>query len=155
MSLSDTRSDVRLAAGCLQPALTDLVELQAQAKQLHWSVVGPGFGVLHPALDAIAATAATQADGVAERMRALGGVPNGRTADVAASTTLVPVPMGEVAVGQAAAHVVRALGSTVAALVLARGGIEALDATSVDVLNAAILTLEKHAWLIAAEGYGA
>lgn len=153
MSLTDTRPAVRLAADCLQPALTDLIELQAQAKQLHWCVTGPGFGVLHPLLDAIAGEAAAHADELAERMRALGGVPDGRTANVAAATTLAPAPADLVPTARAATHVTGAVRATVAALVAARTAAETADPAGVDLLNAAILGLEKQAWLVAAEGY--
>ncbi|WP_243058270.1 Dps family protein [Nocardioides sp. SR21] len=153
MTLLDTPSDLRRAAACLQPVLTDLLELQAQAKQLHWCVVGPGFASLHATLDAVAGEAAARADELAERMRALGGVPNGRTADVAAGTTLAPAPSGEVPVDVAAAHVVRGIRRAVAAVQAAREEVERLDPASVDLLNGAILAVEKVAWLVAAEGY--
>ncbi|TCN39666.1 ferritin-like protein [Kribbella orskensis] len=79
----------------LQRVLNDLIELQLQGKQAHWNVVGANFRDLHLQLDEIVDEARTAADTFAERMRALGAVPDGRSDTVAAGTSLPAFPAGE------------------------------------------------------------
>src|SRR5690606_9570567 len=74
----------------------DLIELQLQAKQAHWSVVGRNFRDLHLQLDEIIASTRAFADTVAERLRALHAVPDGGSATVSTTTSLPPYPSGEV-----------------------------------------------------------
>ena len=63
----------------LQTVLVDLIELHLQAKQAHWNVVGMNFRDLHLQLDSIVDTAREASDTIAERMRALDAVPDGRS----------------------------------------------------------------------------
>lgn len=134
----------------LQHALEDLVELYLQTKQLHWTVVGPGFRSLHESLDVLAAEALLRTDELAERMRALGGMPNIRTADLASSTRLEPAPAGEPTVAQAIAH----LDACLRRVVLTFEEVcEVVDPPTVDILHATMLALDKHAWLLRAEAF--
>ena len=55
----------------LQAVLVDLLELQNQAKQAHWNLVGPHFRSIHLELDEVVDTAREHADTIAERMRCL------------------------------------------------------------------------------------
>src|SRR5690606_7997364 len=80
----------------LQAVLVDLLELSMQGKQAHWNVVGRNFRDTHRQLDEIIEAARGFSDTVAERMRALHAVPDGRSATVAATTTLPEYPQGEV-----------------------------------------------------------
>ena len=80
-------------ASALQQVLVDLIELHLQGKQAHWNVVGRNFRDLHLQLDDIVDTAREAADTAAERLRALGVVPDGRSDEVAATTTLPLFPM--------------------------------------------------------------
>src|SRR6478735_1836211 len=80
----------------LQEVLVDLIELHLQGKQAHWNVVGKNFRDLHLQLDEIIDDAREFSDVVAERMRALHGLPDGRSDTVAATTTLPEYPHGEV-----------------------------------------------------------
>src|SRR5246127_4690448 len=73
----------------LQKILVDLIELNLQGKQAHWNLVGTNFRDLHLQLDDIVDIAREAADTIAERMRALDAVPDGRT-DTVAVTTSVP-----------------------------------------------------------------
>jgi hypothetical protein len=57
----------------------DLIELHLQGKQAHWNVVGKNFRELHLQLDEIIEDARLFADQMAERMRALHAVPDGRS----------------------------------------------------------------------------
>src|SRR5215211_6825165 len=79
----------------LQRVLVDLIELHLQGKQAHWNVVGANFRDLHLQLDELVDFAREASDTVAERMRALDAVPDGRTDTVAAGTTLPQFPAYE------------------------------------------------------------
>ena len=84
----------------LQAVLVDLIELHVQAKQAHWNVVGRNFRDLHRQLDEIIDDARAFSDTVAERMRALHAVPDGRSVTVSATTTLPEFPAGEVSTSE-------------------------------------------------------
>src|ERR1700679_321386 len=81
----------------LQKVLVDLIELHLQGKQAHWNLVGTNFRDLHLQLDDIVDAAREAADTIAERMRALDAVPDGRTDTVAATTSVPAAPEGLVA----------------------------------------------------------
>src|SRR6202795_4026161 len=76
----------------LQKVLVDLIELHLQGKQAHWNLVGTNFRDLHLQLDDIVDTAREASDTIAERMRALDAVPDGRSDTVTASTTSPATP---------------------------------------------------------------
>ena len=63
----------------LQKVLVDLIELASQGKQAHWNVVGTNFRDTHLALDEIIDAARAFSDTIAERMRALHALPDGRS----------------------------------------------------------------------------
>src|ERR1700727_2134687 len=90
-------------AADLQAVLVDLLELQNQAKQAHWNLVGPHFRSIHLEFDEIVDMVRENADTIAERMRALQGVPDGRTRTVVDTTTLEAFPAGEIGVDRACA----------------------------------------------------
>ena len=62
----------------LQKVLVDLIELSLQGKQAHWNVVGRNFRDTHLQLDEIIEAARDFGDTVAERMRSLHALPDGR-----------------------------------------------------------------------------
>src|ERR1700753_3447798 len=84
----------------LQAVVFALVELHRQAKQAHWNVVGANFRDLHLQLDSIVDTAREASDTIAERMRALDTVPDGRSDTVVATTTVPAMPPGLIGVTQ-------------------------------------------------------
>ena len=84
----------QLAAN-LQRVLVDLVELHLQGKQAHWNVIGSNFRDLHLQLDELVDAAREASDTIAERMRALDAVPDGRSDTVAATTSLPQFPANE------------------------------------------------------------
>ena len=84
----------------LQRVLVDLIELHLQGKQAHWNVVGSNFRDLHLQLDELVDFAREASDTVAERMRALDSVPDGRSDAVAAGTTLPQFPAYEHSTGE-------------------------------------------------------
>ena len=69
----------------LQKVLVDLIELHLQGKQVHWNIVGTNFRDLHLQLDSIVDIAREGSDTIAERMRALDAVPDGRSDTVVAT----------------------------------------------------------------------
>ena len=103
LALSTNRRDVdevqvfrapeRLAQN-LQKVLVDLIELHLQGKQAHWNLVGTNFRDLHLQLDDIVDIAREAADTIAERMRALDAIPDGRTDTVVATTSVPAAPPG-------------------------------------------------------------
>jgi starvation-inducible DNA-binding protein len=79
-------------ANNMQAVLVDLIELGIQGKQAHWNVVGTNFRDMHLQLDEIIEIARTLSDEVAERMRALEVLPDGRSETVTKTTTLEKFP---------------------------------------------------------------
>ena len=79
-------------ADALHQVHVDLIELHVQGKQAHWNLVGRNFRDLHLQLDEIVEAARGFSDDLAERMRAIYITPDGRSATVAAQTTLPSSP---------------------------------------------------------------
>ncbi|WP_406036339.1 DNA starvation/stationary phase protection protein [Micromonospora sp. NBC_00898] len=140
----------RLAAN-LQAVLVDLIELHLVAKQAHWNVVGPNFRGLHLLLDEVVDAAREAADTLAERMRALGSTPDGRSDTVASTTSLPALPAGELSTATAAAAVAVRLRTAASTARAVHDQVDAEDPSSADLLHAVIGTLEKQAWMLAAE----
>ncbi|UWF78094.1 MULTISPECIES: Dps family protein [Microbacterium] len=138
-------------AGDLQAALVDLLELSLQGKQAHWNVVGRNFRDMHRQLDEIIAAARGFSDTVAERMRALHAVPDGRSDTIAQSTTLPPFPAGEVSTEETVDLVTERLEATVATVRRVHDEVDEEDPTSADILHAIIEKLEQFAWMVSAE----
>ena len=138
-------------AADLQGVLVDLIELQLQGNQAHWNVVGTNFRDLHLQLDELVDAAREASDTIAERMRALDAVRDGRSDTVAATTSLPQFPAGE----QNTADVVDLVTSRVyAAVDTARNvhdDVDAADPSTADLLHQIIDALEKLAWMIKAE----
>ena len=135
----------------LQLVLSDLVELHLQGKQAHWNIVGSNFRDLHLLLDEIVDAARDASDTIAERMRALYAVPDGRSETVSAMTSLPKLPAGEIDTHEAV-ELIR--GRLIAVATRARAvhdAVDEQDPTSADLLHQVIETTEKFAWLIGAE----
>jgi starvation-inducible DNA-binding protein len=88
--------DTGKVAAPLQATLVELIDLSLQAKQAHWNIVGPGFGGIHLFLDKLTDQFRDWYDEVAERLAAIGVSPDGRTATVAASSSLEPLAAGQI-----------------------------------------------------------
>lgn len=147
---SGFRASERLT-GHLQAVLVDLVELSLQGKQAHWNVVGANFRDTHLILDEIVDVARESSDTVAERMRALHAVPDGRSDVVAASTTLPEMPGGEVSTAAVVDLVTAAIEATTATIRRVHDEVDEEDPTSADVLHAVLEQLEQYAWFVSAE----
>ncbi|MGP7961423.1 Dps family protein [Sanguibacter sp. A247] len=144
------RASERLMSN-LQEVLVDLIELSLQGKQAHWNVVGPNFRDTHLVLDEIVAIAREASDTVAERMRALHAVPDGRSDVVAASTTLPALPGGEVSTADVVDLVVTAIEATTGTVRRVHDEVDEDDPTSADILHGILEQLEQYAWFVSAE----
>ncbi|MDN5667445.1 MAG: DNA starvation/stationary phase protection protein [Renibacterium salmoninarum] len=139
----------------LQTVLVDLIELHLQGKQAHWNIVGNNFRDLHLQLDEVIAEAREFSDTIAERMRALHAVPDGRTATVAASTSLPAFPSGLVDTSKAVDLVVERLDAVAATVRRVHDAVDAEDPTSADLLHAITEKVEQYAWMVGAENMSA
>jgi starvation-inducible DNA-binding protein len=135
----------------MQKVLVDLLELQIQGKQAHWNVVGRNFRDTHRILDEIIEAARTFSDDVAERMRALHGIPDGRSDTVAATTSLPEYPAGEIDTAETVDLVTIRLEATVATMRKIHDEVDDEDPTSADILHGVIEKLEQFAWMVSAE----
>jgi starvation-inducible DNA-binding protein len=138
-------------AGNLQRVLVDLIELHLQGKQAHWNVVGTNFRDLHLQLDELVDFARAGSDTIAERLRALDAVPDGRSDTVAATTTLPQFPVYEVATAEAVDLVTARVYATVDTMRSVHDDVDAEDPSTADILHQLIDGLEKLAWLIKSE----
>lgn len=135
----------------LQAVLADLIELHIQGKQAHWNIVGTNFRDLHLQLDEIVDAARQFADEMAERMRALHALPDGRSATVAKSTSLPQFPEGLINTKDAIERIVAALEAAVGTMRKVHDEVDEEDPTTADLLHAFIAKLEQYAWMVNAE----
>ena len=135
----------------LQRILVDLIELHLQGKQAHWNVIGTNFRDLHLQLDELVDFARAGSDIIAERMRALDAVPDGRSDTVVASTSLPRFPANEHNTTEGVDRITTGIYAAVETLRGVHDAIDAEDPTTADILHAQIDGLEKLAWLIKSE----
>jgi starvation-inducible DNA-binding protein len=138
-------------AGNLQRALVDLIELHLQGKQAHWNVVGTNFRDLHLQLDELVDFARVGSDTIAERLRALDAVADGRSDTVVSTTTLPQLPAYEISTADAVDLITTRVYAAVDTLRAVHDDVDAEDPTSADILHQLIDGLEKLAWLIKSE----
>jgi starvation-inducible DNA-binding protein len=138
-------------AGNLQRVLVDLIELHLQGKQAHWNVVGTNFRDLHLQLDELVDFARAGSDTIAERLRALDAVPDGRSDTVAAATTLPQFPAYEIDTTEAVDLVTTRVYAAVDTLRAVHDDVDSEDPSTADILHQLIDGLEKLAWLIKSE----
>ncbi|HWF27181.1 MAG TPA: DNA starvation/stationary phase protection protein [Mycobacterium sp.] len=135
----------------LQKVLVDLIELHLQGKQAHWNLVGTNFRDLHLQLDDIVDTAREASDTIAERMRALNAVPDGRSDTVTASTTLPAIPPAELSTTDTVNLVTTRIYAAVNTIRIVHDDVDVADPSSADLLHAIINALEKAAWMLKSE----
>jgi starvation-inducible DNA-binding protein len=138
-------------AASLQQTLVDLIELHLQGKQAHWNVVGANFRDLHLQLDELVDFAREGSDTIAERMRALDGVPDGRSDTVVVTTSLPRFPANEENTAEVADQITTRIYATVGTLRTVHDAVDAEDPSTADILHDQINGLEKLAWLIKSE----
>ena len=135
----------------LQKVLVDLIELSLQGKQAHWNVVGRNFRDTHLQLDEIIEAARDFADTVAERMRSLHALPDGRSDEVAQTTTLPEFPQGEIATTEVVDLMTERLDAVAATCRDVHDDVDEEDPTSADVLHAILERVEQLSWMVSAE----
>jgi len=138
-------------AGNLQKVLTDVTALSLVGKQLHWNITGEGFRSLHLYLDDVVDIAREASDEIAERMRAINAVPDGRPATVSAATTVPAAPEGEILTSEGVAYIVSAIEAVVATLRGVDEDVDSEDPTSSGIVEDLIGKLEQQAWFLSAE----
>jgi starvation-inducible DNA-binding protein len=137
----------------MQAVLVDLIELHLQGKQAHWNVVGKNFRDLHLQLDELIDSARDASDTIAERIRALQAIPDGRSGTVASTTTLPMFPEGERPTTEVVDLITDRIAAAVATMRSVHDEVDADDPSSSDLLHAIIDDLEKFAWMVSMENY--
>jgi starvation-inducible DNA-binding protein len=135
----------------LQKILVDLIELHLQGKQAHWNLVGTNFRDLHLQLDEIVDTAREASDTIAERMRALDAVPDGRSDTVTAATTLPAFPPAELNTTEVVELITTRIYAAVNTLRTVHDDIDAADPSTADLVHEIVDELEKAAWMLKSE----
>lgn len=135
----------------LQRVLVDLIELHIQGKQAHWNLLGSNFRDLHLQLDEIVAAAREFSDEIAERMRAVYLVPDGRSGTVAKQTSLPEFPEGPVETTDVVDLVVDRMYAATTTMRTVHDDVDEEDPTTADVLHGILERLEQLAWMTGAE----
>ncbi|AZC14634.1 MULTISPECIES: DNA starvation/stationary phase protection protein [unclassified Microbacterium] len=135
----------------LQRVLVDLIELSLQGKQAHWNVVGTNFRDTHLQLDEIIDAAREFADDIAERMRALHALPDGRSDTVAETTTLPEFPQGEIATTEVIDLMTERLDAVAGTVREVHDPVDDEDPTSADILHGVLERVEQLSWMVSAE----
>jgi starvation-inducible DNA-binding protein len=135
----------------LQATLVELVDLALLGKQLHWSVVGPGFRPLHLQLDELVGAWRELGDTVAERAVALGFWPDGQAEAVAETSALEPVSAGAVADREVVELLTNRLIEVVSRARARMDRLGPLDLGSQDVLIEVVRALEQQLWMVRAQ----
>ncbi len=134
----------------LNVALADASILNIKTKKFHWDVVGPQFMTLHKLWDEQYVTLSNDVDAIAERVRALGGIPIGTAAGFLEHAKIVEHP-GKVSSATAAVSmlledhelVVRSLRTSVD-----RCDEEFKDKGTADFLTGIMEKHEQMAWML-------
>jgi starvation-inducible DNA-binding protein len=135
----------------LQKVLVDLIELHLQGKQAHWNLVGTNFRDLHLQLDEIVDTAREASDTIAERMRALNAVPDGRSDTVTATTSLPAITPVELSTTETVDLITTRIYAVVDTTRDVHDEVDAADPSTADLLHAVVTGLEKAAWMLKSE----
>lgn len=135
----------------MQKVLVDLIELSLQGKQAHWNVIGTNFRDTHLQLDEIIEAAREFSDAVAERMRALHALPDGRSDLVAETTTLPEFPQGEVDTTHVVDLITERLDAVAGTCREVHDEVDDEDPTSADILHGVLERIEQLSWMVSAE----
>jgi len=129
--------------------LAAAIDLQAQVKQAHWNVRGPGFLAIHELFDTIAGLVADDADLIAERCAALGGTAEGTIQVAVEKSYLVRYPLTIADTGKhifAVAAALAAFGQAVrdAVVETAQNG----DVDTADLLTQISRGIDRQLWFV-------
>src|SRR6202000_875940 len=125
--------------------------LHWQGKRSNGNGVGPNFRDVHLQLDELVDFAREASDTIAERMRALDAVPDGRSDTVVATTSLPRFPGNEQSTTDVVGRITTRIYATVNTMRTVHAAVDSDDPTTADILHAQINALEKLAWLIKSE----
>jgi starvation-inducible DNA-binding protein len=135
----------------LNQQLADTFDLFSQAKQAHWNVKGAQFFQLHELFDRLAGELAAQADLIAERVTALGGLALGTVRMAAQRSRLnecdIHAMDGMATVDALATRFAALAASTRMAIQIAD---EHGDAATADLLTEVSRALDKSLWFLEA-----
>lgn len=135
----------------LQPLLVDLIDLALTAKQLHWTVVGSRFKVVHEHLDELVAAYRGWADDVAERLAAIGVAADGRLQRVAGDTPAKPAPDGWVDQDDVVAEMTDRVEEVARRARERLEGLGDVDLASEDLVIGIVRGLEMQLWMLSAQ----
>jgi len=132
----------------LQALLVELIDLSLLGKQLHWTVVGPQFRPLHLQLDELIDSWRELADTVAERAVAIGFIPDGQSATVAADSPLRGVERDQLEDRVVARELTDRLAEVAEHARSCMDRLGELDAASQDVVTEVVRALEQQLWMM-------
>ena len=125
------------------------IDLYGQVKQAHWTVTGMNFIGVHELFDAQAMILSGHVDTLAERVRALGGVPSGTARQVASLSTLDDLPVRELPSSEAIAEIAARYQAFGEGLLESAGmASQAGDIATEDVYIEVIRSLDKQQWFL-------
>ena len=110
-----------------------------------------GLLALQMKLDELVDAAREASDTIAERMRALDAVPDGRSDTVVATTSLPRFPAKEQNTTDVVSRITTRIYATVNTIRTVHDAVDSDDPTTADILHTQIDALEKLAWLIKSE----
>lgn len=132
----------------LQAMLVELIDLALVGKQLHWNITGPLFRPLHEQLDELVDSWRQLSDVVAERAVALGYVPDGQAAAVAAITELKPIERGALDDHVVIRELSERLNDVADRARERMDKLGEIDAASQDVIIEVVRALEQQLWMV-------
>jgi starvation-inducible DNA-binding protein len=135
----------------LQAVLVALTDLSLAGKQAHWNLVGREFRSLHLFLDELVDAWREAADQVAERAVALGYQPDGRAQTIAGSTSLSPLPDGQILDEDVIRLFTELLTSAIGDIRERMDRLEDVDAVTADLLHGVVKGLEENLWMVRAQ----
>jgi starvation-inducible DNA-binding protein len=133
---------------CLQQTLVELVDLGLVGKQLHWTVVGELFRPLHAQLDELVDSWRDLADTVAERLVAVGGVPDAQASTVASDSGWEALEARPTETPDVIRIVARRLAEAAERTRDRANRLGNLDLASQDVAIEVLRELEKQLWMV-------
>jgi starvation-inducible DNA-binding protein len=134
----------------LQATLVELIDLSLFGKQLHWAVIGPHFRSLHLQLDELVDGWRELSDKVAERAVALGVIPDGQAATVAAASP-APLASGQIADQQVVREIEQRIADAAERCRERMVRLGDFDSVSEDLMIEVVGDLEQALWMVRAQ----
>jgi starvation-inducible DNA-binding protein len=138
-------------AAPLQETVVDYISLASIVRQCHWAVVGREFRSFHVFMDELAAELDTLIDETAERMLAVGVLPQGQVDYVAQHAQVDPLPAELMQKSDLVVALSERMGAVVQRIRQRIETLGKLDPVSEDMLIGATAGLEKTLWMLQAE----